>query len=238
MIYKYLLLVIVLIYLLYRYINIKQKPIIISVEGNIGVGKSTLITIISQLLKNNCEIIYEPIDLWQTIKNTENKNILKLFYEDKLKWAFTFQMIAGLSIIQNLINILKTTKKKYIFLDRSFLTTKYAFEKMLYDDGIISDIEHTTYNLLCNIYDNTIFKDYKHIHIYLKCDPTISFERIKKRNRSEEINVSLEYLQKLNKYHDMWLLNNDDVFVIDCNNNTLDNINWYKNILNNIKIKL
>ena len=36
----------------------------------------------------------------------------------------------------------------------------------------------------------------------------------------------------------MWLLNNDDVFVIDCNNNTLDNINWYKNILNNIKIKL
>jgi deoxyadenosine/deoxycytidine kinase len=230
--------IIILIYNFYKNILRKQKPLLISIEGNIGVGKSTLTKIISQLLKNECEIIYEPVDLWQSITDLNKKNILQLFYDDKTKWAFTFQMIAGLSIIQKLTNILMTTNKKYIFLDRSFLTTKYTFEKMLYDDNIINTIEHSTYNMLCNHYDNTIKKDYKHIHIYLKCEPNICFERIKKRNRCEESNISLEYLQKLNKYHDEWLLKNDDVLIIDCNNDTLDNISWYKNIIKNINIKL
>lgn len=229
---------IVIVYVLYTYVNVKHKPVIISIEGNIGVGKSTLITIISQLLKHNCEIIYEPVDLWLTITDDNKKNILQLFYDDKKKWAFTFQMIAGLSIIQNMNNILKVTKKKYLFLDRSFLTTKYTFEKMSYDNGLLNIIEHTTYKLLCEYYENTYYKDYKHIHIYLKCDPNISFERIKKRNRVEESNITLEYLTELSKYHDEWLLNNDNVLVIDCNNNTLDNIKWYKDILDSIQIKI
>lgn len=228
---------VVLSYFYHLKIN-NQKPILISIEGNIGVGKSTLTNIISQLLKDECEIIYEPVNLWQSITDSENKNILQLFYDDKPKWAFTFQMIAGLTIIQSLTNILKTTNKKYIFLDRSFLTTKYTFEKMLYDDKIINTIEHSTYNILCNHYEETLMQEYKHIHIYLKCNPIVCFERIKKRNRSEEANISLEYLQILEKYHDEWLLKNDNVLIIDCNNDTLDNINWYKDIINDIKIKL
>ena len=239
MFYEYFIIIIILtFFLLYKYVNIKQKPIIISIEGNIGVGKSTFTNIISQLLKKNCEIIYEPVELWQTITNSENKNILQLFYEDKIKWAFLFQIIAGLSTIQKLINILKTTNTQYIFLDRSFLSTKHTFEKMLYDNGTISSIEHTAYSLLCDHYEKTIYKDYKHLHIYLKCDPQVSLERIKKRNRQEESNITLEYLEELNKYHDEWLLKNDNVLIIDCNNDTLNNIKWYKNILNNINIKI
>lgn len=215
-----------------------RKPILISIEGNIGVGKSTLTNILSQLLEDDCEIIYEPVNLWQSITDSENKNILQLFYDDKQKWAFTFQMVAGLSIIQSLTNILKTTKKKYIFLDRSFLTTKHTFEKMLYDDKVINTIEHAVYNILCDHYENTIMKEYKHIHVYLKCDSAICFERIKKRNRTEESGISLEYLEKLNRYHDDWLLKNENVLIIDCNNDTLNNLSWYKDIINNIKIKL
>lgn len=230
--------IMVLYYFFHRRNDIKNKPIIISIEGNIGVGKSTLISIISQLLKNNCEIIYEPVDLWLTITDENKKNILQLFYDDKKKWAFAFQMIAGLSIIENITKIIKKTRNKYIFLDRSFLTTKYTFEKMLYDSGDLNEIEHTTYKLLCNHYENNIYNEYKHIHIYLKCDPDVSFERIKKRNRVEESNISLEYLTELSKYHDKWLLNNSKVLVIDCNNNTLDNIVWYKDILNSIKVKI
>jgi len=213
-----------------------KKPVLISIEGNIGTGKSTFITVISHLLKNKCDIIYEPVELWKTITNDDEnpKNILHLFYDNKQKYAFTFQMIAGLTIIQNMLKMLKTTKNKYIFLDRSFLTTKYTFEKMLFDEGLISKIEHTAYNLLCNYYEDTIYNNYKHKHIYLKCDPIISLERIKKRNRIEESNITLEYLIELNKYHDEWLLNNKDVLVIDCNKDTLNDIEWYKNILDKI----
>jgi deoxyadenosine/deoxycytidine kinase len=238
---EYLLIINIIVvstYLLYRYVKNTQKPIVISIEGNIGVGKSTLTKIISHLLKYDCEIIYESVELWQTITDSKNNNILQLFYEDKIKWAFTFQMIVGLSNMQNLCNVLKLTKKKYIFLDRSFMTSKYTFEKMLYDNGTINTIQHTAYNMLCKHYESTIMEEYKHLYIYLKCDPVVSLERIKKRNRSEESNITLEYLEELNKYHDNWLLKKDNVLVIDCNNDTIDNINWYKNILNNLNIKI
>jgi deoxyadenosine/deoxycytidine kinase len=43
--------------------------------------------------------------------------------------------------------------------------------------------------------------------IYLRCEPEISFERIQKRKRSGEENISLEYLKKLHRKHDDWLLN-------------------------------
>lgn len=108
---------------------------------------------------------------------------------------------------------------------------------MLYDNKFIN-IFALLFNLFCDHYENTIMKEYKHIYIYLKCDPSVCHEHIRKRNGSEESNISLEYLQQLNKYHDNGLLKNDNVLIIDCNNDTLDNIYWYKNIINNIKIKL
>ena len=49
---------------------------IISIEGNIGVGKSTFI---DKILINNfddCEKVSEPVELWKTITDENNKNIL------------------------------------------------------------------------------------------------------------------------------------------------------------------
>nr|BAH71154.1 ACYPI006573 [Acyrthosiphon pisum]BAH71155.1 ACYPI006573 [Acyrthosiphon pisum] len=41
--------------------------------------------------------------------------------------------------------------------------------------------------------------------IYLRTDPEIAYQRIKTRNRSEEKNISLEYIQHLHELHDKWL---------------------------------
>ena len=43
-----------------------MKKIFISIEGNIGVGKSTLLKIIKNKMKD-IEVIQEPIDQWQNI---------------------------------------------------------------------------------------------------------------------------------------------------------------------------
>ena len=70
-----------------------DNHIIISIEGNIGVGKSTFI----EILKSNwedCEIITEPVDMWKTIVNSDGKNILQTFYEDIPRWAYSFKNIA------------------------------------------------------------------------------------------------------------------------------------------------
>lgn len=199
----------------------ESEKIIITIEGPIGVGKSTF----SQILSKNwedCEIVPEPVDLWKDLKNSDGKNMLDTFYTDIKRYAYTFQNVACITRMMKMEETFKTSSKKYIFLDRSLATDKNVFEKMLYDSGMINELEHQSYNLWCDFYwkyvrDNTKTKP---IHIYLKCDAQICKERIKKRGREEEAGISLEYLQDLNKYHDNWLIDGSDkenTIVIDCN---------------------
>lgn len=41
--------------------------------------------------------------------------------------------------------------------------------------------------------------------VYLRTDPEVAFQRIKTRNRFEEKDVTLEYIQHLHELHDKWL---------------------------------
>ena len=64
---------------------------IISIDGNIGAGKSTILNIIKSQYKQVI-IVPEPIDIWlKTVDNDNNNNILQMFYNDKLRWSYTFQ---------------------------------------------------------------------------------------------------------------------------------------------------
>ncbi len=49
--------------------------------------------------------------------------------------------------------------------------------------------------------------------IYLKTDPSICFQRLQKRKRSEESNIPLSYLNLLHAKHEEWLIEQKDVAV-------------------------
>ena len=118
---------------------------IIAIEGNIGVGKSTFTNIMKNTYINSL-IVSEPVDMWLNIKTKSNENILGLFYKDIPRWGYTFQNLAYVTRmmkIQDGIN----SEKDIIFLDRSLGTDKNVFEKMLHDDGLVTDIEHDMYNI-------------------------------------------------------------------------------------------
>ncbi len=66
-----------------------MEPIIISLDGNIGAGKSTLLNAIRERI-SEINYVDEPVGQWTVLKNTEGKNLLELFYEDKKRWAYTF----------------------------------------------------------------------------------------------------------------------------------------------------
>jgi len=214
---------------------------LISIEGNIGVGKSTFTTLLQQKI-NSSLLVPEPVECWLNIKektiNSET-NILQLFYNDIQRWAYTFQNMAYITrsmlIEDSIKNTLKNNNYKYIFLDRSLGTDRNVFEKMLYDDKKISEIEHQCYNLWCNFYDNYVRTNVKNKSIYLRCDPLTSFERIKKRGREEEKSITLDYLQKLHNYHEDWLVNNPDVLILDCNKDFESNIDYQNELINQVK---
>tara|TARA_R110001592_G_scaffold358032_1_gene662051 strand:- start:48 stop:1118 length:1071 start_codon:yes stop_codon:yes gene_type:complete len=175
---------------------------IYSIEGNIGSGKSTIIKILKDRFKNNNNIIFllEPVDEWNTICDNNDKTILEKYYEDKKKYAFSFQMMAYISRLSQLKEALKNGYE-YIITERSLATDKNVFAKMLYDDNEIDEINYQIYN---KWFDEFI-KDIPPInYIYIKTDTIITEARIIERSRKGENKILFEYLQKCSNYHDDW----------------------------------
>jgi deoxyadenosine/deoxycytidine kinase len=194
--------------------------VIISIEGNIGSGKSTLVSELEKHFNNNNTIgfIQEPVDIWNTIKDETGKTILEKFYENNEKYAFQFQMMAYISRLSIMKSAIKKNKYKYIITERSLHTDSNIFAKMLYDDHKISEIEYSIYKMWFNefIDDMPITKI-----IYVKAQPTISLERVIKRNRTGE-NIPLSYLERCHDYHEKWLSeSNYDKLTLDGNNDIM-----------------
>jgi len=227
------------------------KPIIICVEGNIGSGKSTMVNYLAEHFtnfinthyKNNNNKKYkvaylvEPVDEWTKYKNSDNNNILELFYNDKDKYSFSFQMIILHSRITQLQNAIDNGYD-IIISERSILSSYKVFIKMLIDNNNMNTIEHQIYNKWFNLYENTI----KDINIvYIKTSPEICGLRIGKRNREGESNILLSYLKNCHYYHEIWINTQVDqkkLYVINGNIDTEKSIvfdnSYYINIMNSI----
>lgn len=204
--------------------------IILSIEGNIGSGKSTIIEYLKENNKLNKDFIFlpEPVNEWEEIKDENNDTILKKFYSNQKKYSFAFQMMAYISRLNLLRKTIKENPNKIIISERSLFTDKYVFAKMLYDSKNMESVEYQIYN---NWFDSFLDLAPLSKMIYLKTDPKISFERITKRNRDGENIIPFEYIQNCHKYHnDMYDIILFDKKIIDCTNDfNIDN-NYFKNI--------
>ena len=184
----------------------EEKIRLVSIEGNIGAGKSTLIQTLQEKYKDRTDILFiqEPVDIWNNIKDTKGKNILQYFYENLTKYAFVFQVMAyntRLNLIKETIK--KTNKKvKTIVMERSLEADSNIFAKMLFEEGVLNTIEYQVYDLMTK--EN--FNDYGVDGIiWLRTTPEECYLRVKNRNRNGEEEIDLEYLRKCHQYHLEWL---------------------------------
>ena len=209
---------------------------IISVEGNIGSGKSTILNILRKKYENVNKIIFvdEPVSEWNEIKD-EGKSILELFYGNKEKYSFAFQILAYITRLRKLLKALDEEGDKVIICERSIYTDKHVFAKMLYQQKFINEIEWQTYN-----YWFDTFKDKTKLDtiIYVNTAPEVCFERIKKRNRTGESDIPLEYLEHCHSLHTEWLIKSkseeskENILIFDGNKNLdeLDEENYIKSL--------
>ena len=207
---------------------------IISIEGNIGSGKSTILKHLKEYFKTTENIIFlqEPVDIWETIKDENGTTILTKFYENQEKYSFAFQMMAYISRLSILKNTIKENPNAIIITERCLNTDRYVFAKMLYDSKKIEEIEYQIYlkwfDEFCDIIQNSKM-------IYMKTNPEICYERIAKRNRTGESNISIDYLNGCHHYHEEMIKKiNYSILEIDSNIDTdinKDIINkWYEEI--------
>ena len=200
---------------------------IITIEGNIGSGKSTFVQNLNNYYKyTEVFILPEPVDEWLKIKDDEG-NILEHYYKEQKKYAFSFQMMAYISRLAILKKAIEDGYK-YIITERCLETDKHVFCQMLYDDKFISCIEFQIYNKWFDTFQ--IKANYQ--TIYMRCDPQVAYDRVLKRGRKEE-SIPLEYLQKCHDYHEKWLKN---ALCIDANTNIYENPGIINKWIDQIKL--
>jgi deoxyadenosine/deoxycytidine kinase len=198
---------------------IVSPPLLVSIDGNIGSGKSTTWDMLKEAYKGRDDVhfVEEPVDSWHHIKDADGVPILTNFYKDKKAFAFRFQMMAYISRLALLRQTVRANagRCRVIVTERSVDTDRNIFAKMLYDSGDIAHDEYTIYNMW---FDEFVRDLPVAGLVYIRADPETCMQRIHKRGREGET-IPLEYVQKCHDYHDEWI--NSDLtckkLVIDAN---------------------
>lgn len=215
-----------------------NRPLIISIEGNIGTGKSTILANLQKYVnttgyEDQVLFLTEPVDIWESIKDEQGNTVLEKFYKDQRRYAFTFQVMAYISRLTMLKRAIKNNPdKKIIVIERSLIADKNIFVNMLHDDGMIDKMEYDIYNR----WYTEFIDEYKvDCIIYMDSNPNVCAARINKRHRNGEEGIPLSYLQKCRDYHTRWLIDTmlDTPVRINefCTSYTIDHENYNYSVL-------
>lgn len=199
-------------------------PIVISIEGNIGAGKSTILDALKRHYFKDLNVAFmqEPVNVWESVVDENGKTILMKYYENPEKYAFPFQIMAYTTRLNALKECIKNNPNcDIIVCERSLEADKNIFAKMLHDDDMIESVNYQIYNML---YNDTAKNYAVDAIVYLRADPSQCLTRIHKRSRNGESNISLEYLDSCHKYYDDWLMGNTTIPVMHLDVN--ENVNY------------
>jgi deoxyadenosine/deoxycytidine kinase len=194
----------------------------ISVIGNIGSGKSTLIKYLNSQI--TATIFYE---------NPKNYIFLEDSFKYPKRWSFHNQLdflIVKYTEIMDCNPVNKT-----IIQEMDFEATHKIWTPVLRELNYISKKEELLLNNIYNVISNNIFEKKNIKYLYIKTPYQINIDRVFKRDRSfEDINKMKELISILNFKLDDFFKKND-FFLFDNSYKTFDlALIKNKNILFNI----
>ncbi len=181
----------------------KIKYNYVVIEGNIGAGKTTLATRISEQF--NARLILEHF---------ADNPFLPKFYDDPEKYSFPLEL-------SFLASRYKQLKEELVPQDlfKTFTVADYYFMKSLvFAASTLNSEEYNLYRQIFYIIYSSLPKP--DIFVYLHLNPDRLMKNIEKRGRNYEKSISREYLQKIqDSYFTFFKQNPENKYlIIDINN--------------------
>lgn len=182
---------------------------IITIDGNIGCCKTSILNYFHKNYKTAIDI--EPIESW-----TE---YLKSMYDsDNSTYNFQIKVWIDRCWIQEKSNVI-------VLMERSPYFIKNVFVEKAFEDKTINEDE---YNNIHKLHKTTDELWQPNAYIYLRSDPEMCYNRIKKRGRESEKNIKLEYIKRIHELHEEKyknaVENNKNIIVIEAENKSIPDI--------------
>jgi deoxyadenosine/deoxycytidine kinase len=164
----------------------------VAVAGNIGVGKSTLVSMLCQRLDS--QPFYEPV--------SENPYLAD-FYADMSAWAFHSQIFFLTHRLRAHYELAQQSNS--VVQDRSVYEDAEIFAQNLFLQGHLKERDYATYR---ELYETSVqLLPPPDLLIYLRASVETLLSRIARRGRDYERKIAPEYLSGLNDLYESWISN-------------------------------
>lgn len=185
----------------------REDTLVVSVVGNIGSGKSSLLDAIKEVSKGSIACVPEPISEWVSPVLSSGQSMLEAYYADKRRNAFAFQMFILLTRVRQIRRSIDVVEREWdggpgavVVVERGPWVDVPLIGQVVRDQGLTNDSEWLTLTewsneslsslpALCGI-------------VYLRTLPQQCVERIAARARDGENLIDADYVQQIHDSHE------------------------------------
>ncbi len=196
----------------------------IAIEGNIGAGKTTLSTKLSE--DCNAKLVLERF---------ADNPFLPKFYKDQSRYAFPLEMSFLADRYQQLSDDLAQFD-----LFKDFVVADYhIFKSLIFAKVTLQEDEYRLYKTMFDIIHKEMPKPDLYVYLYQNTERLL--ENIKKRGRSYEQEIPADYLEKINQGYLDYIKTQTDLNVLIIDVSDLDFVKKqedYVFLLNEINAKI
>jgi len=180
------------------------RPITIAVEGNVGSGKSTMIN----FFKDYPDIVLypEPVGIWTDLNGTD---FLDLVYHNQSRWGMSFESLVQQTMVET--HVAKPLDSNHNPIPLKIMERSVHSARFCFIEQLVASMEPVEVHILDLWYKHLMERPEIDLDvdliIYLRTSPEVVFDRMRGRDRKEEADIPLAYLQDLHRLHEDWLIN-------------------------------
>lgn len=174
--------------------------------GNIGVGKSTLVRLVS-----------DALGLTAHLEEPDENPFLPSFYAGQ-STAFLSQLFFLDYLSERALR--EKNPERPVLIERCIHDNLWVFSKLQLEEGRITPHE---WQLFLSLYQKLrLITPEPQRYLYCRCPPEVAAQRVRARGRSYEKEIPLGYLQAIDRLYEAWVATLPPTHVVRIDTTHLD----------------